>query len=334
MEITENYAKKPIAKINKHNRIKLHSPSLQSIVKTVFFPVGYPNSVSPDYINYQLYDTFQAFFSSLAGILATRGMLKGFGVGDDSSTLYSAVLTWMLRDGLSMLSRILFAYSAGTLLQSDVKTWRFTADIFNDLGLLCEIISVTLPKEYFIVLSSIGMVFKTCTGVCGGATKMALTYHFAINENTADLDAKDGSQETIVNLLGMLAGALMMQLLFQDCKMLQGQTEICEQYQMYQTWVLLGIFIPLHLLFNYLAVKSVVLKSINKQRGEILISYFVNDRTILSFNEVATNEHLLKPLIGYNSIKLGCSIRQEDFHRISKEVDKSIHIFPGLCNSH
>ncbi len=49
----------------------------------VFLPQGYPDSVTDDYIEYQMWDTLQAFASSITGALATEAVLKGAGVGDE-----------------------------------------------------------------------------------------------------------------------------------------------------------------------------------------------------------------------------------------------------------
>ena len=56
-----------------------HSPSSQSwltrakqVAKNAFLPEGFPQSVSEDYIAYQIWDTLQAFASSISGSLATQ----------------------------------------------------------------------------------------------------------------------------------------------------------------------------------------------------------------------------------------------------------------------
>ena len=49
---------------------------------------------------------------------------------------------------------------------------------------------------------------RSLCGVTSGATKASLSIHFAKNGNVADLNAKEGSQETLVNLAGMLASRL------------------------------------------------------------------------------------------------------------------------------
>ncbi len=39
----------------------------------------------------------QAFCSSITGTLATRAVLKGYGVGDEKATATAAAVTWMLK---------------------------------------------------------------------------------------------------------------------------------------------------------------------------------------------------------------------------------------------
>jgi hypothetical protein len=42
------------------------------VLRSLFLPVGYPDSVSPDYLVFQTWDTVQAMCSYLRGILATQ----------------------------------------------------------------------------------------------------------------------------------------------------------------------------------------------------------------------------------------------------------------------
>ncbi|KAI3411747.1 hypothetical protein GPALN_001814 [Globodera pallida] len=108
--------------------------SLKAFFAEVFLPQGYPTTVSADYLDYQLYDTLQAFASSLNGALATLAVLKGVGVGNEQATVLAAALTWILKDGVGMLARIAFAWAKGTRLDSDCKRWRLFADLLNDVS--------------------------------------------------------------------------------------------------------------------------------------------------------------------------------------------------------
>ncbi|CAH2308315.1 Hypothetical predicted protein [Pelobates cultripes] len=71
--------------------------SLKDIFVSLFLPHGFPYSVSEDYLEYQLWDTLQAFASSVTGSLATHSLLRGSGVGDSTASVTAATITWILR---------------------------------------------------------------------------------------------------------------------------------------------------------------------------------------------------------------------------------------------
>jgi hypothetical protein len=48
-------------------------------------PPPIPQSVKPEYLSYQCWDTVQALCSYLRGILTTKAILEGSGVGSGSS---------------------------------------------------------------------------------------------------------------------------------------------------------------------------------------------------------------------------------------------------------
>ena len=48
----------------------------QAAFASVFLPVGYPDSVSKDYLIYQVWDTLQALCSSVTGLLSTQAILQ------------------------------------------------------------------------------------------------------------------------------------------------------------------------------------------------------------------------------------------------------------------
>ncbi len=45
-------------------------------LEEAFLPRGFPQSVSSDYVSYQIWDTCQAFASSITGMLATKAVLQ------------------------------------------------------------------------------------------------------------------------------------------------------------------------------------------------------------------------------------------------------------------
>lgn len=67
------------------------------------------------------------------------------------------------------------------------------ADCMNDFGMTLELLSPLVPGA-FLPLACAGSLARAVTGVAGGATRFALTQHFALRRNAADVAAKEGSQ--------------------------------------------------------------------------------------------------------------------------------------------
>uniref|UniRef100_UPI003AB06119 RUS family member 1 n=1 Tax=Centroberyx gerrardi TaxID=166262 RepID=UPI003AB06119 len=268
--------------------------SVIGVFKSVFLPQGYPESVSDDYLQYQFWDTVQAFSSSLSGTLATQASLKGVGVGNQEATVAAATVTWLLRDGTGMLGRILFAWRKGTKLDSEAKKWRLFADVLNDIAMFMEILAPNFPACFTLIVCTAG-IFKSIVGVAGGATRAALTVHQARRDNMADISAKDGSQETLVNLAGLLISLVLIPLVTDNPLL---------------TLSLFFLFTILHLYANYKAVRSVVMETFNEARLSIVLHQYLRDGRILSPVEANQREPVFLEFRKTVPIKLGVRLKE------------------------
>ncbi|XP_067089303.1 RUS1 family protein C16orf58 homolog [Osmerus mordax] len=263
--------------------------SITGVFKSVFLPQGYPDSVSQDYLQYQFWDTLQAFASSLSGTLATQASLRGIGVGNQEATVAAATITWLLRDGTGMLGRILFAWHKGNKLDSEAKKWRLFADVLNDIAMFMEILAPIFRPCFTVIVCTAG-VFKSVVGVAGGATRAALTMHQARRDNMADISAKDGSQETLVNLAGLLISLGLIPLVTDNPLL---------------TFILFSVFTILHLFANYKAVRSVVMETLNEARLAILLRQYLRDGRVLSPQEANHREPVFLEFTSTAPIRLG-----------------------------
>ncbi|XP_026219625.1 RUS1 family protein C16orf58 homolog [Anabas testudineus] len=285
--------------------------SVIGVFKSVFLPQGYPESVSDDYLQYQFWDTVQAFSSSLSGTLATQASLKGVGVGNQEATVAAATVTWLLRDGTGMLGRILFAWQKGSKLDSDAKKWRLFADVLNDIAMFMEILAPYFPACFTLIVCSAG-VFKSIVGVAGGATRAALTVHQARRDNMADISAKDGSQETLVNLAGLLVSLILIPLVTDNPIL---------------TLSLFFLFTILHLFANYKAVRSVVMETFNEARLSIVLHQYLSDKRILTPFEANQREPVFLEFRKIVPIRLGVRLQDvvqspEELHLALKENNR------------
>ncbi|XP_032940433.1 RUS family member 1 [Catharus ustulatus] len=230
---------------------------LRRAAARILLPQGYPESVSPDYARYQCWDGLQALCSTMAASLSTRSVLEAVGVGDGAATVTGATLTWLLRDGVGIITRILFVWLQGSHLDCEAKQWRFVADLLNDVALVLEILA-----PYWLSLSPallvMAAVARCVVGVAGGATRAALAVHQARRDNVADVAAKDGSQETLVNGAGLLLSLLLLPLL-------DGRPWL--------TWAVLLLLLAAHLGSNLAALGSLTLPGLNRPRLRLAIGW-------------------------------------------------------------
>jgi len=243
--------------------------SLVNVLREVFLPEGYPHTVSDDYLAYQVWDTIQAFASSISGSLATQAVLQGVGVGDETATPLAATITWLLRQGAGMASQIAFTWTQGLDLDFNCKRWRLFADLANDAAMTMELTAPHLSVLTEGAVSNqavfcVASVARTLCGVAGGATRTAITQHQARNNNISDVAAKDGSQETMVNLTAL-------------CVNLAFLPWVSESPA--KVWMAFVLLTCLHLYANFKAVKSLVFNTLNKDRLLMVLDSYCVDET-------------------------------------------------------
>ncbi|KAF3811686.1 RUS1 family protein C16orf58-like [Colletotrichum gloeosporioides] len=267
---------------------RLLTMNIRQVFSDAFFPIGYPDSVSKDYLGYQLYDSLQAFFSTITSLLANRAILQGLGVGDaDSSATYALLLT-ILKDGISRLATIGFAYRFGLVIEPECKKYRFLADIFNDSAFFLDLFSPLFGSWTQVAALVVAEALRAMCGVAAGASKAALSKHFALRGNLSELNAKESSQETAVGLIGLIVGSFVVR-----------HVESREA-----VFALMIILVFVHLGMNYLGVRCVQLNNFNQQRATIFFEEYMKTEgeVRLTPAEVAKRESIIfwKPIIYHN----------------------------------
>ncbi len=242
-------------------------------LSATFLPVGYPQSVRHEYLTYQTWDTVQALCSYLRGILTTKAILEGSGVGSEAASALSAAMNWVFRDGVGMTCSLLFSSLASLSFDGNVKEWRLFADIANDAGLTLDMLT-GLPcfKDHFLLLTCLATVCKAMCGVSAGCTKSSITAHFAIGGNIADVSAKENAQETAVTLAGILGGLVFAHWIASPAA----------------AWPVFLFLTLLHVYANYKGVVALQLYTLNTQRTALLVQDF-----LATDNGKAPTTHLL-----------------------------------------
>ncbi|EFO20648.1 hypothetical protein LOAG_07840 [Loa loa] len=284
----------------------------KSLFRDIFMPRGYPQSVSPDYMNYQIWDTIQAFASSMSSALATEAILRGVGVGNETASTMAAAVAWLLRDGIGMLTRILFAWFYSPYLDADCKQWRLIADCFNDLAFCLDLITPIFPNLFMPIVCLSSMV-RGVVGVAGGATRTAVVNHQAILDNVGDVAAKDGSQETLINIFALFCSLLLLPIV---------NGNIC-------VWLLFCIFTFIHLYGNYRAVKSLQFRTLNQSLLQIIVKNYAETKKIDTVSKVNNKESML---LHWNSSRRYYGCRLSDVVTSSDEFSFVCSKFTVICD--
>lgn len=251
---------------------------LPKAVLYAFLPAGFPHSVTDDYLAYQTYDSLQAFSSSIASLLANRAVLEGLGVGNADASATGALILKIIQDTFSRMATILFAHRMGQAIEPECKFYRFLADILNDASQFLDLLTPVLPYLPKLGVMVSASIFRSLCGVAANASKASLSAHFALNGNLAELNAKEASQETVISLLGMLTGTLVVKVV----------------HDKQVVWALMMVLVAVHLTMNYRAVRSVKMRTLNRQRATIVFREWLDSGTILNPLQVSRRERILR----------------------------------------
>lgn len=282
------------------------SRSFGVALSTTFLPVGYPHSVRPEYLTYQLWDSLQGISSYLRSVLTTKALLAGAGVGSTQATPLSAAIVWITRDGIGMIGSLTFAYMFANYFEVNVKEWRLLADALNNIGLTLDLFASSGSPTLYALITSLSTISKSLCGLIAGATKARISSHFAMKGHLADITAKESTQETAVALVGLLIGMVCAQVVGNDTRL---------------TWIVFFGLMLLHQWANYNLVRVLVLDTMNPQRIFLIVSILSKgSRTkkstkcgsaIPTPSDIAANESLLRPFwLYFFGPRLGGSVEE------------------------
>jgi len=286
---------------------------LRELFFLLFLPAGFPDSVTEDYIEFQIYDTIQASSSYLRGILCSRSVLIGAGMESDTASATSAALMFMFRDVMGMLGGIVFAQQKANAFGRNVKQWRLFADCINNVGLTLDLLSGLLPQEHFLWVICLGNLCRGMCGIAAGATRLAITTHFARKSNMTDVSSKEGIQETFVTVTGMLLGFLYTKIFGESTAMI---------------WMTFLILTFLHVWANYRAVSALRFRTLNRERLYLLLLEFSSTGKILSIKDTNDREGIFWQLHSRNGgIVFGGTVEQCQGSALKEALEKPMGDF-------
>lgn len=173
--------------------------------------------------------------------------------------------------------------------------WRFYADILNDLATSFDLIAPFF-KHLLLPITCLSNLCRSIVGVAGGSTRAALTQHQAIAHNMGDVSAKDGSQETLVNLLALVVNIFLLHTIKRD---------------RFIVWFLYFLLTTVHLYANYRAIRTLKLRTFNWNRFVLLCENYFSYGNIQTIEYINSREPILIEIHQSISCYVGIQLNQQ-----------------------
>jgi hypothetical protein len=191
---------------------KVVSLPFLSFVRRALSSTFLPESVTEDYYTYVKWKCFQRFVSSTVNVLGVQALLLALGVKTEGALGVAAATSWVLKDALGKMGRIGWAGKMGSEFDADSKRWRFRSSILYAAGNGLEIVTYVFPA-YFVAIAACANLMKQISMLTSSATRNAIYRSFSAQRNNiGEISAKSEAQIAVVDLVGMLAGIKLSQI--------------------------------------------------------------------------------------------------------------------------
>lgn len=255
------------------SKLSSHTASrVKRAVQLSFLPEG----VNDSYYSFMKWRILQRFINSNLHVLGTQSLIMGLGIKSSRSLGVSAAMTWVLKDALGKLTRLVWASRMGRRFDSDAKRWRFRASLVYALGNYLEIVTYINPS-LFLLWATISNSCKQVAMLTSSATRTALYNSFrdGKRENIADITAKGEAQIAVVDLLGITFGVSLSRVVGTSIK------------SVLTTYVVLQL---LELFFLFREVRSVQFRVMNFERMAQVVEAFCDEESAVIYHQNGTNQ--------------------------------------------
>ena len=168
-----------------------------------------PEGVTSDYYNYARWRCFQRLVSATVNVFGVQAMLLALGIKTRGALGTAAATSWVLKDALGKIGRILWAGRMGRQFDSDSKRWRFRSSLLFAAGNGLEIVTYVFPAS-FLLIATAANCLKQISMLTSSATRNAIYRSFAAGKNNiGEISAKGEAQIAVVDLVGMVCGILL-----------------------------------------------------------------------------------------------------------------------------
>ncbi|KAK4529626.1 hypothetical protein CCYA_CCYA02G0483 [Cyanidiococcus yangmingshanensis] len=239
-----------------------------------------PEDVTADYYEFAKWRLFQRLMSSTVGVFGTQALLIALGIKSGNKISQAATISWVLKDGLSRVGKMLWASQLGRDMDADPKRFRFFSALLYSLGNGLEIATRIVPQS-FLLVATLANTAKLCSMLTASATRNAMYRSFADrNENIADITAKGEAQITIADLGGMALGIQLSKIIGTSRPKVVATYLILSAVDLFAIWKELRV---------------IEFRTLNLQRTSLVIEHYLKTGLVPNPKQVSAEERVILP---------------------------------------
>ncbi|KAK9835635.1 hypothetical protein WJX74_004798 [Apatococcus lobatus] len=265
----------------------------------LFLPRGFPESVSEDYLDYQLWAFPSHVLGWLSISLVTSSLLKAVGLGGSATgaAAAGAAIKWITKDGAGSIGRLVVGGRLRGVFDEDPKRWRMIAEGFATTGLALQIATELVPGQ-FVLLAGLGNLTKAVGKGMSKPCFRIIQTHFARQNNVGSVAATEEVWEVAAQLLGLAL----------SIGVLKGIEATHVPQNVLWIWALAQAG---HVTLRFKSLSSLQLTVVNQKRACLLIRAHLKGRPLPGRQECNAAEPLLQnPATFQPAVRLGCSVQE------------------------
>jgi hypothetical protein len=289
---------------------------LGRLFRSVMLPVGFPDTVTAEFLPYAGWVVGRNAFRKANYVLGTSTLLYALGLSAESTLTFSVALNWILKDGLGLVSKVTASTQISRVLDRDPKLWRFGGDVLMVASVLVELLAPLRPS-FFLLFGSASSLLREVADAMSGPSYRVFLQSMAIDENQGDVSSRSEIHVVIGTIIGLAVGASTTSFMSTDMFSSLGVDRSAFQA---------AAFCALsfgHLFCTRAEVSTIELRALNRKRLDLILSHFVEtDGDVPSVSLVNEREKLFAGLFTRPRVVLGGQLL--DFVECGGDVRRAV----------
>ena len=270
--------------------------SRAQLIKRIFLPDGFPNTVSKDYLPWLKWQMLSLFFRDVLEVLSAQSLLVAVGMDVNQANAAAPVAgaaKWVLKDGTGGLATLALGALNTKKFDENPKFFWSAANSLEDVSRAMELLTPLFPSHFLLIAGT--ATFVRSAALTGRSSLINGTFmtHFSRNENAGDIRTKLEVQGRWLQIAALPVGIALFRAVTNGLELDFATNSLGEEVKGVTAGIATyGSMLFAHSFCCFMAAKSLNFETLSRKRVLIQAKAFVesNGESVLSVEEVSDIE--------------------------------------------